>query len=110
MIEEYVSKKLKHLLVGTVYAEMEQSGEKFSFLPGHNAILSSLPACVQQFEYSRSKKHSNLAIDVNSFPFSFMMKEFIRTAMENYSRDSKHQKFSSVIQHFATYIYMHCGK
>lgn len=104
-IEKYVSENLldfKHILSNSVYARME----KFVFfLPGHKAIICNLPLFVEKYEHDTENERF-----VETLPISFMMKQMLKTAMRNDKRDQRHHQFSVEIQHFATYIYMICGK
>lgn len=109
-LEKYVSNNLRNLLTNSVYTEDLAEDGDFSFLPGHAAILLALPDCVKKFESNNTSKTPNLSEYINFLPLSFLMKEMIKTAVENSSKDAKHRKFSSVIQNFSTYIYMMCGK
>lgn len=40
----------------------------------------------------------------------FQLQQMIRTAIKNYDRDNNHNIYSTEIQHWATYLYMMCGK
>lgn len=111
-LEKYVAKNLKHLIQNTVYADFEMGD--FSFLPGHTTLLLALPDYVKRFEMNNTKNCSSSNINLDRFPLSFLMKELIRNGIDNSSkdltRDLRHRKFSPVIQSFATYVYMLCGK
>lgn len=102
-IERFVSKNLKHMLIKSVYSDMEM----FQFLPGHKTLLLSLPSYVEKYEQDHLRDASN---NVDALPISFIMKELVKTAITNSKRDEKHRKFSEAIEQFATYIYMMCGK
>lgn len=106
-IERYVHEKCKHLLLNSVYDETENQAENFTFLPGHATVILQLPSLLKELE-GRTKKPSE--INLNSKGLSFLMKELIKTAINNSSRDDKHHRFSGVIQNFAAYIFMLSGK
>lgn len=113
VLEKYVSTNLKHLLENTVYSDFET--DNFSFLPGHTNLLLTLPDCIRKFEMNDKTRKPNVAaqnsnFNLDSLPLSFLMKELIRSGIDNSSKDARHRKFSSVIQSFATYVYMMCGK
>lgn len=103
-IEKYVAINLKHALVDSVYSNMKQ----FSFLPGHKAILLSLPSYVDKFDQFIRKNNKDCFVD--TLPLSYIMKELIKTGIKNHGRDKKHNQFPVEIKHWAAYMYMMCGK
>lgn len=108
LLEKYVSKHL-HLLKNTAY-EREHEIEDFSFLPGHATMLLALPDLVEEYDRANKPCTANVNSLIDSLPLSFLMKEMIRTATNNSAKDPKHRQFSKIIQNFATYLYMICGK
>lgn len=103
-IEKYVNENLNDVLVNSIYSNMKE----FSFLPGHKAILLSLPSYVDEFDRTTQKSSTDCFVD--TLPLSYIMKKMIKTGMKNYDRDKKHNQFLVEIKHWATYLYMMCGK
>lgn len=102
-IERYMSENdTNDSLKDSIY----DNKEHFCFLPGHKTILLSLPSYVERYE----KCNTECFDYIKMHPFSFIMKELIKTAVKNHGRDQKHRQFSIEIQYWATYLYTMCGK
>lgn len=100
--EKYITDNLNGALANSVY----DGKQTFQFLPGHKAIWLRLPTYVEKYE-NQMKNHNSF---VENLPVSFIMKQMIRTALNNEHRDQQHRQFSSEIRHFSTYIYTMCGR
>lgn len=93
-IEEYVS----------------QESPNFKFLPGHRALLLSLPSKIHQYSIWKQKYTPSTTDILESPNVSFIMKELVRTSLSNCNVDPKRRRYSDSIKNFAMYLYMMCGK
>lgn len=104
-LERFVQEKLRHVLVGSVY---ENIGP-FCFTPGHRRILLSLVSRVNEStDRKDDQKYTEQKIEL--LPISFLLKEMIKTEIDNGRRHKNHYRYPDTILYFATYIYMLCGK
>lgn len=106
-IEEFINKNrtaLRELFGGTLYEFMNP----FMFLPGHRALLESLPAEIEKNAGKESKGGSVLTTTSNHF--SLILIYLIDTAQHNTEKNPKAFRYPEIIRVFATYLYLICGK
>lgn len=86
----------------------------FSFLPGHRALLLGLPNKIKEFNAwllkhaSQNKTPMQCLLDLPNI--TFIMKELIKTAINNSEVNPQRRRFSDAIKNFGIYLYMMCGK
>lgn len=95
IIETYVCDHLHTL------AEQYSHIKPFVFLPGHKKLLMCLGKKAEAYKPSTKK-----ADDWNLSHASVLMKELIKSTLENSNR----RHYSDTIKDFSTYIYMRGGK
>lgn len=104
-IERYVAENSTNdSFINSVYANVNK--DNFCLLPGHRTVLLSLSSYAEKYDECRTERFDF----IKTFPFSFIMKQLIKTALNNHERDQKHQQFPIEIQNWATYLYTMCGK
>lgn len=106
-IEEFINKNrtaLRELFVGTFYEFMNP----FMFLPGHRALLESLPDEIEKNSGKEPKGKS--ALSTTSNHFSLILRHLIDTAQHNTDKNPKAFRYPEIIRVFATYLYLICGK
>lgn len=103
-LEKYVDKHFKHLINDDVYSKMRT----FSFVPGHKDTLMKLQNLAKSSIENEETKSE--MIDVDQLPVSFLMKELIRTDIQNANKSKNNRRYPDSVKYFATYLYMLCGK
>lgn len=104
-VEQFVQKNLRNILEGSVYEHIDP----FCFAPGHKHILRGLPNRINETT-DREDRHKHIGEQIELLPISFLLKEMIRTEIDNGSKHKNHHRYPDSILYFATYIYMLCGK
>lgn len=84
-------------------------GGNFKFMPGHKALLLTLPKRIKEFNESIEKQTTRENI-LESPRVSFIMKELMKSEINNCNLDPKQRRYSESIRCFAIYLYMMCGK
>lgn len=77
----------------------------FKILPGHRALILTLPEMMIKTETKTMKNNTKSSNDV-----SFVLKWLIDTAENNAGKEPKARRFQKDLQLFATYLYLMCGK
>lgn len=83
---------------------------KFSFLPGHRAVLMNIPKKITGFSAWKEKNRTSTTDILESPKVSFIMKEMVKTALSNSDVDIKRRRYSESIKNFGIYLYIMCGK
>lgn len=84
--------------------------ENFMFLPGHRALLMGLPEKIKEYIVWKKENKPPTFDILKSADVSFIMKELVRTALNNRNVEPKRRRYSESIRNFALYLYMMCGK
>lgn len=87
------------------FSEYYKGLNRFEFLPGHVALLMSLPKFVCAYRSAQSGSVPEL-----NGRFSFILEELIRTAESNLSKAPNQAVYSDEIKCFATYIFLLSGR
>lgn len=112
--ESYIEKIESHInaeemeaiqSIDCCYADYYKNLHTFKFLPGHAAVILSIPKYVEEFKNA----HKPSAWEPNG-RFPFILEEMIRTAESNLFKDINHAAYSENIRYFATYIFLLCGR
>lgn len=98
-IEEYINEN-PIILKKTSYKDVNT----FKFNPGHKRFILNLPKKISG-PLKTTEKEEFIPSD-----FSFILQNLIETAKQNSSRHPKGFRYSEVIRHFSTFIYLQCGK
>lgn len=104
-IEKYFEKnydKLSSGLIGSIYEEIRP----FEIIPGHCAIILSLPSYVDQVKNSATLSEKQQC----PIGLTYLLKTLNGIAEKNAGCDPKARRYDETIQYFATYLYMMCGK
>lgn len=64
IIENYVDRKLKHLIVNS---KVYEADEKFVFLPGHEKLILALPKVLKTFENKKKRTNEIIGEEVTIF-------------------------------------------
>lgn len=92
------------------HAEFYKKQHTFRLLPGHRQFILTMAKTLD--EHYKSKSESAVlskAIENNSC-FSVIMKELIKTALENGKYEKNNYQYSDIVRYFATYIFIMCGR
>lgn len=104
-IEKFINKNYERLsrgLIGSIYENIQP----FEIAPGHRVVIESIP---QYMERIKTVKQIS-EFDTVANDFSFVLKMLIETAENNSGREPTGRRYNETIQHFATYIYLMCGR
>lgn len=104
-VENFFNKnydKLKKGLLGSIYENVLP----FNIVPGHRIFIESLP---QYMDLVKIENQPQLLKEIPN-DFSLILRLLIETAEKNSKRDPKSRRFNENIQHFATYVYLMCGR
>lgn len=101
-IEEYLNDNFDELIAGL---PDYRRNRPFKILPGHRALILSVPQLMIKTETKTVKNDSK-----SSSAFSFVLKWLIDTAENNSGKEPKARRFQKNLQLFATYLYLMCGK
>lgn len=100
-IEKFFNDNIEKLVDGLIGTEYE-SVRPFAVIPGHCAIIESLPRYLET--PTQSTAVAKLPI------FSQIMKLLIDTAEQNAGRNAKGKRYQEDLRNFSTYIYLMCGR
>lgn len=84
--------------MGTEYESMHP----FAVIPGHCALIESLPAYLENQNQSTTMENTPI--------FSQIMKLLIETTENNAGRNAKGKRYQEKLRNFATCIYLLCGR
>lgn len=87
------------------HSEQYKEQKQFKILPGHRAIMETLPAYAKKIREDGIKSNKT---DINSF--SVVLSELIKTAEANALKDKHHASYSDINRYFSTYIYLLSGR
>lgn len=105
MIEDYVQNH-RSLLDETPYENENEN--KFTFRPGHRTIILNIPAYLKDLV---AKTSTSVAELCPTFQYlSAAMKSLLETAHSNTNKHPKANRYSEMIQHFSTYIFLMSGR
>lgn len=122
-IEEYANDKLHDVINNLKCAHAETHladimKKQFKFLPGHRSLILSLPKHIalrrsnsETQPQSVWKQLDNICFRMKKEPaLSNLLREIVKTAITNYQKTANLYRYSDIIQYFAIYIYMLCGR
>lgn len=79
----------------------------FKFLPGHKDVILSLPGFAVQMLHP--DKYLIQVIEQYA-GFSKILREILKTAIQNHKLPKNKAEYSDTIRYFATYIFLLCGR
>lgn len=89
---------------------------KFQLLPGHREFILAIAKAIDQPDKCEHENHDEneyellmKAVEKNS-TFSVIMKELMKTALQNGQYTENHAQYSDSIRYFATYIFIVGGR
>lgn len=103
-IEKYINEHYEELIGGLVGSHYENV-RPFQLLPGHRALIESLPQYIDQININNQSIVSQCPAD-----FSTMLKLLIENAERNSGRETKGRRHIQLLTHFATFVYLNCGR
>lgn len=107
MMEEYIKNNRNCLEnLPECHRNKYQSQAEFNFLPGHRVLLLNLPQ-ICKLERAESRSDDRIA---DNPAFSTMLKELIRTAVQNSNKTPNNYRYSDVVFDFAMYTFMMGGR
>lgn len=104
-IEEHVNSE-REILKNTLYENINS----FKFKPGHKLFLLQLPNQIKILREIKAKNPKSESLPSKMNNFSYIMKTFIETAWENFSKHPKGHRYSEANRNFSIYIYLICGR
>lgn len=112
--------------------------KQFKFLPGHRTLILSLPEYAKRLRETKLETNTRtktfeqaselpselqsdsvkfweqfneISLRINNEPaFSNMLCELITNALKNFKKTPNQYRYSEIIKHFSTYVYMMCGR
>lgn len=81
--------------------------QNFKFLPGHRFSISSY---VERMVTARATNDPNESIQIDDPAFTPLLREMIRTSLNNYGKLSTNNRFTELLMNFSIYIYIMAGK
>lgn len=107
-IEQYISDCGQTILneLNCCHSQKYRNQQQFKFLPGHRAILLSLPGKIPKIVENDDKKN----VPQSNGEFSVILNELIKTAEINNHKFKNHAEYSDIIRFFFTYVYLMSGK
>lgn len=108
-IEHYVNEHLPTLVnsLTCCKSEIYKAQNKFEFLPGHRRLIIHL-AEGMRLKYAKIRdKNSAYILEQIEHP---LLNELISNAIINFGKTPHSRRYTDIIQAFATYIYMICGR
>lgn len=88
--------------------------KKFQFNPGHKALILQLPTQLEQNKHKTlpfmSQFEAMLANVENTPALSNILKNLVQDALKNFERTAKQHRYCDVTKHFATYLFIMCGR
>lgn len=100
-IEQFVQCN-RDLVSGTQY----ESVGNFRFLPGHRSLILGLPKYVEKLaenSIQNRNQHQQLNLTV-------ILHNLLETVRSNENKHPKSFRYSEIIRHFSTYIFLMCGR
>lgn len=111
-MEEYVFENSQHIFKdlncrhSEFYKTQATEQGKFKFLPGHRTLLLVLPSYVTKMSETRPNQINTLQEE----SFSVLLGELIKSAQNNAGKEKHHVRYTDIIRHFFTYVYLLCGR
>lgn len=103
VIEEYFNDNFEDLIIELIDYKRNRP---FKLKPGHSAIIEHIPQLLEEATAARN----DVVLSRNSSDFSYVLQSLIQTAERNAENNVKAKRFPKEIQHFATYLYLMCGR
>lgn len=117
-IEEHVNLYCRDLIQNLTCSHNEcpcegyKHRDKFQLLPGHRDLIVAIAKTIneqQLSEHENEYERFAKAID-NHSSFSVILKELLKTALRNGKRSKNNFEYSEIIQYFASYVFILCGR
>lgn len=101
VIEQFAYQNLKHLI------EPQFDSNPFKFLPGHRKLILALGKKAEKYEPPNTRPNNS---EYSLEHATTVMKELIKSMQENANVTSTRRRYSEIIKHLASYIYIVGGK
>lgn len=120
LIDNYLNRSEMRAVIDSLScckSEIYKAQEKFELLPGHRTYILNLARqmILKQMSHSDMVASTTPGLTFKeqaeiepSLPF--LLKEFINISLNNYKKMPNSHRYSNIIQDFATYIYILCGR
>lgn len=117
LIENYANRKLSDVIknlnccFSDIY-KVDIEKKQFQFVPGHRSIMLNFCEYASPNEpFTYLKNLEEMCTSLKNQPeFSNLLKELMESALRNFKKSPNNYRYSEVIQHFCTYIYIMCGR
>lgn len=125
-LEQFMQRK-KNEILPKIFTELNNFGNKdyslseyedqevFEFLPGHRTILMSFRSNIEGMQlkgvdqFKEDATHSSNKLMENE-KYSVILREFIKTADQNYNKSKYANQYNDIVKFFSTYIFLLCGR
>lgn len=117
-IEKHINKYHRNIFdfLSCCNCDTYKSQDNFQILPGHRLFISNLS---RQLALKRERLSSSTPVETsiceveqaqNEPAYSLLLKELITNAFNNFKKMPQSRRYSEIVQDFATYIYILCGR
>lgn len=103
-IEAFIEASRREILEGIscCFSNMYQTKQPFRFAPGHRSLILQLPNLLKRSEEN---------VEYQTLEYvSPILNELIQVSKRNFEKAPLQHRYSDIIKHFSTYIYMIGGK
>lgn len=92
------------------YSEYYKRQIDLKLLPAHRDLILYLPKIIDQVVGHRDPDEMFIE-SANKHPgLSVILRELIKTAVNNYKLPKTRAEYSDIIRHFSTYVFIMCGR
>lgn len=110
-IEKYVNTKRDVIAnLKCSHSETYKKQCEFQFLPGHRNFILTIAKTIDKELDQLSEDELLFKLIEKNPHFSVVMKELMKTALRNGQRMKNNAEYSEIIRHFATYLFIMCGR
>lgn len=113
-IENEINVNARHVIqqFDCCYSEFYKSQIGFKLLPAHRDLILYLPKIIdQELKHDHRDPDEMLIESVNKHPgLSVILRELIKTAVNNYKSPKRKAEYSDIIRYFSTSVFILCGR
>lgn len=113
-IENVINVSASHIIqqFDCCYSEFYKKQNGFKFLPAHRDLILYLPKMIDEnLKHDNRDPDAMLIESINQHPgLSVILRELIKTAINNYKSPKTQATYSDIIRQFSTYVFILCGR
>lgn len=92
------------------HAEIYKTQREFKLIPGHRNVILSISEHVALYLKNRTSETQCESLLQALSDMSLILKELVRTAVQNQNQPKNKAQYSDCIRYFATYVFTLCGR